>query len=168
MPECTALGVKSSSSVASSFGRSPPDAPPQPAQARRTRRASPRRSRTTGIVATDAPARHLLAKPDALALADMPLLLQVLRVRHAPPAPPRARGGRADPRRRPPPPCEGAARAHGGGARPPSRRQTAAAGARLRGLHRLRRVGVRARAGARPAAAHEPRRALRARPRPPT
>src|SRR5215207_9669065 len=30
MPECTALGAKSSSSVASSFGRSPPETPPQP------------------------------------------------------------------------------------------------------------------------------------------
>ena len=41
----------------------------------------------------------------------------------------------------------------------------AARRARLRGLHRLRRLGVRAGARARPAAAHEPRRARPRRPR---
>ena len=107
----------------------------------------------------DGPPRHLLAQPDAVAVPDLPLLLQVLRVRDAPGAPARARRGRADPRRRPPPPRQGAARAHGRGARPPSRRPQAPAGAGLRGLHGLRRVGVRAGARARPAAAHQPRRA---------
>src|SRR5436190_9564378 len=113
MPECTALGVKSSSSVASSFGRSPPDAPPHPAQTRTAASAMGSRSRTTGIVAADAPARHLLEESDAVPLADVPLLLQVLRVRHAPAPPARSRGGRADPRRRAPPSRQGAAGAHG-------------------------------------------------------
>src|SRR5215212_2546210 len=45
MPECTALGAKSSSSVASSFGRSPPETPPQPPM-RTPRRASVRAMRT--------------------------------------------------------------------------------------------------------------------------
>src|SRR5215207_11016315 len=45
MPECTALGAKSSSSVASSFGRSPPETPPQPPM-RSPRRASVRAMRT--------------------------------------------------------------------------------------------------------------------------
>ena len=68
----------------------------------------------------DAPPGHLLAQPDALAVPDVPVLLQVLRVRDAPAAPPRAGGGRADPRRRRAAQRQGAARAHRRGARPPS------------------------------------------------
>src|SRR5215208_6277247 len=99
MPEWTALGVESSSSVACSPSPTPPATPPQPVHDNAAR-AARSRSRTTGIVAADAPARHLLAEPDALAVAHVPLLLQVLRVRDAPGAPARSRGGRADPRRR--------------------------------------------------------------------
>ena len=116
-------------------------------------------SRTPVSWRSDGPPRHLLPEPDALALADVPLLLQVLRVRHAQGAPARAGRGRADPRRRAQAPREGAAGAHGRGARPPSGRPEAAERARLRGLHRLRGVGVRAGARARAAAAHQPRRA---------
>src|SRR5829696_6995012 len=133
MPACTALGAKSSSSVASSFGRSAPDAPPQPPR-RSPMSTRGRANRTLGMVAMDGPPRHLLAQSDAVALPDVPLPLQVLRVRDPPGAPARARRGRADPRRGAPSPREGAARAHGGGARPPPRRAQAPAGARLRGL----------------------------------
>src|SRR5919107_4813444 len=97
MPECTAFGVKSSSSTAPSSGTSLPE-PPQPAAARANANATARasRRRTPGIVAPDAPPRHLLAQSDAVAVADVPVLLQVLRVRHAPPAPARARRGGDD------------------------------------------------------------------------
>ena len=54
------------------------------------------------MVAPDAPPGHLLAQLHALALADVPLLLQVLRVRDAPAAPARARRGRAAARPAPP------------------------------------------------------------------
>ena len=82
-------------------------------------RARGSRERTPGMVAVDGPPRHLLAQSDAVAVADVPLLLQVLRVRDPPSAPARARRGRADPRRRAPPPREGAAGAHRRGAGPP-------------------------------------------------
>ena len=86
------------------------------------------------------------------------MLLQVLRVRDAPAAPARARGGRADPRRRHAPQRQGAAGPDGRGARPPPGRQEEARRARARRLHRLRRLGLRARARARAAPAHQPRR----------
>src|SRR5690349_24931803 len=92
----------------------------------------------------DAPG-HVFPQRHALALADVPLPLQVLLVRDAQAAPARAGGGRAADRPRRPPEREGAARADRRGARgagPPGR-------ARLRGLRGLRRVGVRAGAGAR-------------------
>src|SRR5215210_2253807 len=102
MPACTAFGVKSSSSVASWLGRSPPELPPQPAAAAATSAA--RRiegsGRTGGMVPMDAPSRHLLAQPDAVTVADVQRLLQVLRLRDAPAAPARARGGRTAARRR--------------------------------------------------------------------
>ena len=86
--------------------------------------AQPHRSqRTMGL---DAPPGHLLAQPHAVALADLPVLLQVLRVRDAPAAPARARRGRAHPRRRRAAQRQGAARAHRRGARPPSRRRARA------------------------------------------
>ena len=47
-----------------------------------------------------APPRHLLAQRDAVAVADVPVLLQVLRVRDASGAPAHARGGRGAARRR--------------------------------------------------------------------
>src|ERR1044072_772075 len=106
MPACTPAGAESSTSVAGSSGRSPPDTAPQPPMS--TARAQRSRSRTPGIVATDGPARHLLADPDALAVEDVPLLLQVLRVRDAPGAPARAGRGGADPGRRAPPSRQGA------------------------------------------------------------
>ena len=71
----------------------------------------------------DAPPGHLLAQPDALAVADVPVLLQVLRVRDAQAAPARAGGGRAHPRRRRAPQRQGAAGPHRRGARPPPGRR---------------------------------------------
>src|SRR3954451_3382470 len=121
MPACTALGVKSSSSEASWSGRSVPVVVPQPAvsAAAASRRQSA--TRTLGIVPTlDAPSRHLLAQRHALAVAYVPVPLQVLRLRDASAAPARARGGRAADRRRRPPPGQGAARPHRRGARPPA------------------------------------------------
>ena len=106
----------------------------------------------------DAPTGHFLAQPHAVALQDVPVLLQVLRVRDAPAAPARARRGRADPRRRHAPQRQGAAGPDRRGARPPSGRQEEARRARARGLHRLRRLGLRAGARARAAPAHQPRR----------
>src|SRR3712207_5484767 len=102
MPAWTAVGAPSSSSVASSPGRSPP-APPQPVM-RRAARTGMRAVRTPVWWRPDGPPRHLLAQPDAVALPDLPLLLQVLRVRDAQGAPARARRGRAPPRRRAPAP----------------------------------------------------------------
>ena len=64
-----------------------------------------------------APQGHLLAQPDAVAVEDLPLLLQVLRVRDPPGAPAPARGGDRDPRRRRSPARQGAAGADRGAAR---------------------------------------------------
>src|SRR5215211_8503849 len=107
MPEWTALGVKSSSSVASVPGRSCPPVEPQPAAATARSAASGARSgRTEADEAscldsrTDAPPGHVLAQRHALPLADLRVPLQVLRVRDTPRAPARAGGGRAADRRR--------------------------------------------------------------------
>ena len=112
------------------------------------------------IDSAHAPQGHLLAQPDAVAVADLPLLLQVLRVRDAPGAPVLARGGPRAARRRRAPARQGAAGADRRAARGQRRRARAAGGVRPRGLHRLRRLDLRARARAGPAAAHQPRRAL--------
>ena len=138
------------------------EAPPQLGR-RLAGAAAPATRRRSVDSGRDAPPRHLLAQLHAVAVADVPVLLQVLRVRDAPGAPARARRGRAAARRRRAPRRQGAARAH----RRAARGQPRASRARLaelrpRGLHRLRRVGLRARARARAAAAHEPRRARRA------
>ena len=102
--------------------------------------------------ANAAPARHLLAQPHALALADLPVLLQVLRVRHPPGAPARARRGARAARPGIPPLGQGAAGADRRAPRGQPRGPRAPAGLGPRGLHRLRGVDVRAGAGARPAA----------------
>src|SRR5438876_1475516 len=119
--------------------------------------ARPDGPRGAHTLLADASPGDVQPQPDAVALADVPLLLQVLLVRHALRAPVRAGGGARDPRRRGAPAREGAAgadrRAPGGerrGARAPAL-------LRPRGLHRLRGVGVRTGAGARPLAAHQPR-----------
>ena len=72
--------------------------------------------------ALHAPQGHVLAQPDAVALAHVPLSLQVLRVRDPSDAPARARRGRAADRPRGAPPRQGAAGAHRRGARSPPRR----------------------------------------------
>ena len=70
-------------------------------------------------------AGHLLAQLHALAVADVPLLLQVLRLRHPSGAPLLARGGRAAARRGGPPQRQGAARPDRRAARgQPARRGT--------------------------------------------
>src|SRR5829696_1633565 len=115
--------------------------------------------------AVDAPTGHLLAQRHALALADVRVALQVLRLRDAPAAPAHARRGRAPARRRRAAQGQGAARAHGRRSGAPPRRARAARRARLRRLRGLRRLVLRARAGARAAPAHEPRRARPRRPR---
>ena len=50
----------------------------------------PRLSRACSVTWRGAAPRHLLSEPDAVALADVRFALQVLRLRHAPGAPPRA------------------------------------------------------------------------------
>ncbi len=117
--------------------------------------------------AADAPPGHVLAQRHAVAVADLRLALQVLRLRDAPAAPARARRGRAAARRRRAAQRQGAARAHRRRAGPPPRRARAARRAGLRRLRRVRRVVLRARARARAAAAHQPRRARPRRPRAP-
>ena len=78
---------------------------------RRGSRAGPGQRRSSRLPA-DAPPRHLLAQRHAVAVADLPLLLQVLRVRDAPGASARARRGRCAARRRREAPRQGAAGAH--------------------------------------------------------
>ncbi len=74
--------------------------------------------RTPGVIdSAHASPGHVLAQPDAVAVAHLPLLLQVLRVRDAPGAPVRARGGARDPRRGGAPAGQGAAGADGREAR---------------------------------------------------
>ena len=102
----------------------------------------------------DAPG-HLLAQLHAVAVAHVPVLLQVLRVRHAPGASARARRGRAAARRRLAARGEGAARAHRREAGGQPRGGGPAGGVRARRLRVLRGLGVRAGARARDAAAHE-------------
>ena len=90
------------------------------------------------------------------------MLLQVLRVRHAPRAPVLAGGGREAARRRRAARREGAARADRRAARGQRRGGRAAGRLRPRGLHLVRGLGLRARAGAGDAPAHQ-RRGLHAR-----
>src|SRR3954466_6198004 len=115
---------------------SPPALPPQPASAITTRRRAGKR---TSVWWRAHAQGHVLAQRHAFALADVPLPLQVLRVRDAQAAPALPGGGRAADRSGGAPRGEGAARAHRRGAG----RAAAARGARLRGLRRLCRVGVR-------------------------
>ena len=106
-----------------------------------------------------APPRHVQSQPHAVAVANLPLLLQVLRVRDPPAASARARRGAEDPRPRGWAPsgqgAAGAYRREAGGQR---RRRRQAGRVRPRGLHVIRGLDVRARARAWPAAAHQPRR----------
>src|ERR1700760_466807 len=99
---------------------------------------------------------HLLAQLDALAVAYVPLLLQVLLVRDAPGASVHAGRSDRDPRWRGEAQRQGAARADRREAGGQCRRRRAAGRARARGLHGVRRLDMRARARARPLAAHEP------------
>ena len=109
---------------------------------------------------------HLLSQLHAVAVAHLPLLLQVLRLRD-PPRPPLLPGrGRNPPRRRGPPQREGAARADRRGAGGQSRGRRAARLLRAPGLRLLRRLGVRVRARAGDPPAHEPWRPRPRRPRP--
>ena len=57
------------------------------------RAPGPTRRRIRRLRSADAPPRHVLAQPHAVAVADLPVLLQVLRVRDAQGAPLRARRG---------------------------------------------------------------------------
>ncbi len=93
------------------------------------------------------------------------MLLQVLRVRHAPAPPPGARRGRGPDRRGGAQAGQGAPGAHRGGARRAPGRGGSAARLGVRDLPRLRGLVVRAGARARDAAPHEPGRALARRPR---
>ena len=97
----------------------------------------------------------------------MPVLLQVLRLRDAPPAPARTRRGHDAARRRGAATGQGAARPHGRGARPSPRGARAPERVGLPGLHRLRRLGLPAGSRARAAAPYQPRRALGRRARAP-
>ena len=127
----------------------------------------PRGGRSHSVAwALNAP-HHLFAQLHALALADVPVLLQVLRLRHPPGTPLHARRGRAAPRGGRPAKRQGTAGPDGGaaGGQPGGRR--AASLLRPRGLRRLRRLGLRAGPGARSAAPHQPRGALAPRPCPP-
>src|ERR1700730_18025266 len=109
MPAWTALGVKSSTRVASSFGRGLVPLAPQPARATaaarrasrarrmsragyvaRTAQCRPRRLRN--IPRAHAPTGHVQSQPHAVAVANVPLLLQVLRLRDAQAASVRAGG----------------------------------------------------------------------------
>src|SRR5205085_882532 len=147
--------------------------PPPPQNGSRTRAAAPSRrvlsrERTSGasIDSTDdAPAGHVQSQPDAVALANVPVLLQVLRVRDAHRAPVRARAGARDPRWRGAQAREGAARADGRAPGGQRARGRAPAQLRPRRLHLVRLLDVRARARAGAAAAHEPRRARALGPR---
>ena len=124
------------------------------------------RERASVDSGADAPPGHVLAQRHALAVADVRVALQVLRVRDAPAAPARARRGRAAARRRRAAQRQGAA----GADRRRARRITPACASGSRrsastDFVGLRRVVLRARARARAAAAHEPRRARPRRPR---
>ena len=103
---------------------------------------------------------HLLAQLHALAVADVPVLLQVLRLRHASGAHPRARtrSSAASTRRCGETPRSSSSSPASG---PEVNPEVARAAARLgpRGLHLLRRLGLPARPRARAASAHEPGRA---------
>ncbi len=88
------------------------------------------------------------------------MLLQVLLVRDARGPPLRARGGSRDPRRGRAPAGQGAARADGRAPGGQPRRARATTPIWTRGLHRICRVGVRAGTRARPAPAHQSRRAV--------
>src|SRR5580704_11071236 len=90
----------------------------------------------------DAPPGHLLAQPDVVALPDVPVLLQVLRVRDAPGASVRAGGGPRDPRRRSQAAGQGATRADRRAPRGEPRGRRAPARVRPRGLHGVRGVGM--------------------------
>src|SRR3954462_7101706 len=126
---------------------SPPALPPQPASAITTRRRAGKR---TSVWWRAHAQGHVLAQRHAFAVADVPLPLQVLRVRDAQAAPALpARGGAAD-RSRGAARCERAP----GADRRGTGRAAATRGTRVRGLRRLRCLGVRARARARAAAAH--------------
>src|SRR5271166_4327932 len=121
---------------------------------------SPRAAGGSAYTPEGAPPGHLLAEPDSVAVADVPVLLQVLRLRHPPGSPLRPRRGDRDPRWGRPQAGEGAARPdrRAPGGEPGGGR--AAEGLWARGLHRLRGVGVRAGAREGAAAAHQPRRPL--------
>src|SRR4051794_39756272 len=101
-----------------------------------------RRTRFLRLRPNAAPAGHLLEEPHALALADVPVLLQVLRLRDAPGPPARARRGPRAAGQGCAALGQGAARAHRRAARGPSRGQGAADRVGSRGLHRLRRLGL--------------------------
>ena len=101
-------------------------------------------------------AGHLLAQLHAVAVADVSVLLQVLRVRHAQGASVLAAGRGAPARRGRAAQHEGALGAHRGAPRGQPRGGGAARGLRPLRLHVVRGLGLRARARARPVAAHEP------------
>src|SRR4051794_1139757 len=133
MPASSALGVAGSASLISPKELVAPT-PPQPA---RTNTATRKAESRTPVWWRAHAQGHVLAQRHALALADVPLPLQVLRVRDAQaPSALARRGGAADR------PC-GAARCQGVAG--PDRRGAGGAfparGARLRGLRRLRGVG---------------------------
>ena len=92
------------------------------------------------------------------------MLLQVLRIRDAPVAPPHTRRGHRTAGSCAPAAHQRAAGPDGRGARPPRWCSHAAGRVGLRGLHRLRGVGLRAGTRAGDPAAHEPRRAGAGRP----
>ena len=133
-----------------------------PSPARRGSAApSPSASRATRLrrLRADA-AGHVFAELHAVAVADVPVLLQVLRVRDAPRPPVRAGRGREAARRRRPARRQGAARADRREAGGERRGGRAPGRVRARRLHLVRRLGLRAGARARDAAAHERRRVL--------
>src|SRR2546421_10135144 len=103
------------------------------AMSRRGRTAVRRTAGSAYTLLTDAPQGDVLPQPDAVAVAHLPLLLQVLRLRHARRAPVLARGSGRDPRRRLPAARRGAARAHGGAPRRQRRGTRAPALLRPRG-----------------------------------
>ena len=120
---------------------------PQPRERRRGRAAAERGGalahRCSVRMGRDAPPGHLLAQPDAVAVADVPVLLQVLRVRDPPAAPARARRRSSSSSTAPSSAtsrscwCSPARRP----TTTPASRATARR-ARPRGLHRLRRLGA--------------------------
>src|SRR5487761_2459447 len=89
---------------------------------------------------THAPPGHLLAQPDAVAVTDLPLLLQVLLLRDPPGTPLLARGGHRAARRCGPAPGQGAVGPDRRAPRGQPRGPGPAERVRARGFHGLRRV----------------------------